>query len=364
MDKIESWLYFNAIQGLGPVKGKALIDKFGTPENIFKATDNELASVEGIGTDLIEKIRNKEKWLDIKKEISLIQKSKVEILTFKNPKYPPLLKNIYSFPLLLYVKGKPQEQDYKMPIAIVGMRKASYYGKTVTEELAQNLACAGFSIVSGMARGIDTSAHLGALKNGRTIAVLGSGLNYIYPRENKKLSEKISQNGALISEFPMNTPPDKLNFPRRNRIISGMSLGVVVVEAAERSGALITANLASEQGREVFAVPGKIDSNHSLGTHKLIQDGAKLVANWKDIASELACEIDWEKQSKTGKKYKITLEEFEEKIYTLLSTEPKQIDTIIKESQNNSPKILSILLSLELKGFIKQLPGKFFVINK
>lgn len=361
MENIEHWLYFNAIAGLGPVKGKALLDKFGSPENIFKVADKELASVEGIGTDLIEKIRNKEKWLDIKQEISLIQKSQIKIVTFNDPAYPPLLKNIHSFPLLLYVKGNLEEQDYKTPIAIVGMRKASYYGKTVTEELAENLACAGFTIISGMARGIDTSAHQGALKKGRTIAVLGSGLNYIYPRENKKLSEKIAQNGVLISEFPMNTAPDKFNFPRRNRIISGMSLGVVVVEAEEKSGALITANLALEQGREVFAVPGKIDSVYSKGTHKLIQDGAKLVTNWKDIASELIHEIDWEIQGKTEEKPKADLKGDEEKIYTLLSTEPKQIEEIIKESQTSSSKVLSVLLSLELNGLVKQLPGKFFV---
>jgi DNA processing protein len=364
MENIENWLYFNAIAGLGPVKGKALLDRFGSPQNIFKVADKELASVEGIGTDLIEKIRDKEKWLDIKQEISLIQKSQVKIVTFEDPDYPQLLKNIHSFPLLLYVKGKFEEQDYKMPIAIVGMRKASYYGKTVTEELAENLACAGFTIISGMARGIDTSAHQGALKKGRTIAVLGSGLNYIYPRENKKLSEKIAQNGVLISEFPMNTPPDKFNFPRRNRIISGMSLGVVVVEAEEKSGALITANLASEQGREVFAVPGKIDSNYSKGTHKLIQDGAKLVMNWKDIASELIHEIDWETQSNTKEKPNIRLEEFEEKIYNSLSTEPKQIEEIIKESEISSSKALSALLSLELQGIAKQLPGKYFVKTK
>ncbi len=364
MGNLESWLYFNAIPGLGPVKGKALIDRFGSPENIFAANDKEIASVEGIGTDLIEKIRNKERWLDIKDEISLVQKLGVKIVTFNDPAYPPLLKNIHSFPLLLYVKGNFQEQDYKMPIAIVGMRKASYYGKTITEELAENLANAGFTIISGMARGIDASAHQGALKKGRTIAILGSGLNYIYPRENKKLSEEIARNGALISEFPMNTPPDKFNFPRRNRIISGMSLGVLVAEAEEKSGALITANLASEQGRDVFAVPGKIDSNSSKGTHKLIQDGAKLVTNWKDIASELIHEIDWETQSKAEEKPNIRLEEFEEKIYALLSTEPKQIEEIIKESKISSSKALSALLSLELKGITKQLPGKFFVKTK
>jgi DNA processing protein len=212
-----------------------------------------------------------------------------------------------------------------------------------------------------MARGIDTHAHLGALKKGRTIAVLGSGLNHIYPRENKKLSEKISQSGALISEFPLETTPNKLNFPRRNRIISGMSLGVVVVEAQEKSGALITANLALEQGREVFAVPGKIDSNYSKGAHKLIQDGAKLVTNWKDIASEFIQEIDWETQSKTEEKPQEDLGKDEQKIYSLLSGEPKQIEQIIKECQTPSSELLSILLSLELKGLAKQLPGKFFV---
>ncbi len=205
MEEFESWLYFNAIPGLGPVKGKALLDRFGSPQAIFKASDKELASTYGIGTDLIESIKNKEKYLDLKQETSLIQKLGIKIITFQDSDYPPLLKNISSFPLLLYVKGGFEEQDYKMSVAIVGTRKASYYGKTITSELADNLAQAGFTIVSGMARGIDTSAHQGALKRkGRTIAVLGSGLNFIYPRENKKLSEEIAQNGALISEFPLN----------------------------------------------------------------------------------------------------------------------------------------------------------------
>ena len=208
MEEFEGWLYLNAIPGLGPVKGKALLDRFGSPQAIFQASNKELTLISGIGTDLIESIRNKEQYLDLKQEISLIKKLGIKIITFKDSDYPPLLKNISSPPLLLYANGEFKEQDYKMSVAIVGTRKASYYGKTITSELADNLAFAGFTIISGMARGIDTSAHEGALKrNGRTIAVLGSGLNFIYPRENKKLSEEIAQNGVLISEFPLNTPP-------------------------------------------------------------------------------------------------------------------------------------------------------------
>jgi DNA processing protein len=347
MEEFESWLYFNAIPGLGSVKGKALLDRFGSPQAIFQASEKEFASISGIGTDLIENIRNKDKWLDLKHEIPLIKKLGIKIITLKDSDYPQLLKNISFPPLLLYTKGELEQQDYKMPIAVVGTRKASYYGKTITSELADNLAYAGFTIVSGMARGIDTSAHQGALKRkGRTIAVLGSGLNIIYPRENRKLSEEIAQNGVLISEFPLNTPPDRYNFPRRNRIISGLSLGVVVVEAGERSGALITAHLALEQGRDVFAVPGKIDSDYTQGTHKLIQDGAKLITQWTDIADELMPQISWEKSEKIQEP-RVKLEENEEEIYRLLSTEPKQIEDIIKESQISSSKILPILLSLE-----------------
>jgi DNA processing protein len=365
MEELEGWLYFNAISGLGPLKGKALIDRFGSPQNIFKASEKELASVPGIATDLIDKIRNKDRWIDLKKEIAFIEKSGIKLVSFQDTDYPPLLKNISSPPLLLYVKGKLKEQDYKMPIAIVGTRKASYYGKTITSELSDNLAQAGFTVVSGMARGIDTSAHQGALKRkGRTIAVLGSGLNFIYPRENKKLSEEIAQNGLLMSEFPLDTPPDRYNFPRRNRIISGLSLGVVVVEAGERSGALITANLALEQGREVFAVPGKIDSKYTQGTHKLIQDGAKLVTQWTDIASELIPQISWEKRKEKEDKPHIKLEGDEEKIYCLLTNEPKHIEEIIKESRIHSSEVLSVLLSLELKGLVRQLTGKFFARSK
>ncbi len=365
MEEIESWLYFNAIPGLGPVKGKALLDRFGSPQAIFKASDKELFSTSGIGTDLIENIRDKEKHLDLKQEISLIKRLGIKLIPFIGPDYPPLLKNISSPPLLLYVRGEFKELDYKMSVAIVGTRKASYYGKTITFELADNLAQAGFTIVSGMARGIDTSAHQGALKQkGRTIAVLGSGLNFIYPRENKKLSEEIAQAGALISEFPLNTSPDRFNFPRRNRIISGLSLGIVVVEAGEKSGALITANFALEQGRDIFAIPGKIDSEYTQGTHKLIQDGAKLVTGWTDIASELMPQINWDTNRKPEERFHEKLEEKESKIYNLLSSEPIQIEEIIKETKMSSPEALSVLLSLELKGIIKQLPGKFFVKTK
>ena len=364
MKNIENWLYLNAIPGLGPLKCRALIDKFGSPKAIFRASEKELNSVSGLSKESINKIRNKEKWLDIKKETELVKKHGIKIISIKDPCYPPLLQNISSAPLLLYTKGTFQEQDYKTPVAIVGTRRASYYGKNAASELAERLAEAGFTIVSGMARGIDTSAHSGALKKGRTIAVLGSGLDCIYPRENKELSEKIAKNGVLISEFPMDTPPEKYNFPRRNRIISGLSLGVIIVEAAEKSGALITANFALEQGREVFAVPGKIDSKYARGTHKLIQEGAKLITGYIDIASELMPQINWETKEKPDAEIQIKLEETEQKIYDLLSGEPRQIEEIIVNSRFNSSKISSVLLSLELKGLAKQLPGKFFVKTK
>ena len=362
MEEIESWIYLNAIPGLGPLKAKALLDKFGSPRVIFKASTKELSSVAGIGQDLVERIKNKEKWINLTEELTLTKKLGCKLVSFEDTHYPPLLKNIPSPPPLLYVKGELHQQDYKMPLAIVGTRRASYYGRMMSTELAGELAGSGFTIISGLARGIDTCAHEGALKReGRTLAVLGSGLNLIYPPENRELSERIAHNGALISEFTLNTPPDRHNFPRRNRIISGLSLGVVVVEAGARSGALITANFALEQGREVFAVPGKVDSPHARGTHKLIQDGAKLVIQWRDIASEVMPQISWEGNKENLERPLPVLGEDEEKIYSLLSSEPLHIEELIRKTHFSSPAALSLLLSMELRGLVRQLPGKFFV---
>lgn len=268
--------------------------------------------------------------------------------------YPKNLKNIYDPPDPLYVKGRIVPGD-DIAVAIVGSRKASLYGLKTCEKLAYELAGMGVTIVSGLARGIDSAAHRGALKaGGRTIAVFGCGLDYIYPSENKKLAEEIEQNGALVSEFPAGAMPLPYNFPKRNRIISGLSLGVVVVEASKDSGALITADFALEQGREVFAVPGKIDASTSTGTHRLIKEGAKLVEGADDILEELNLKSTVQSSPMPN----AGIDEYEQKIYSILSDEPKYIDEITKEANLVSSEVCDILLRLQLKKLIKELPGK------
>jgi len=294
-------------------------------------------------------------------ESRLIKKENVKVITIKDEEYPANLKEIYSPPAALYVKGELKKED-KLSIAIVGSRHYSNYGRDTAQRLAGELAQLGITVVSGMARGIDTFAHNGALDSkGRTIAVLGSGLSNIYPPENKALVYKIAERGAVISEFPMATPPLAGNFPRRNRIISGLSLGTVVVEAAEKSGALITARCAYEQGREVFSVPGEVGRNNAFGTNQLIKDGAKLVETANDIIEELSVNIkDILKRKFTSLKSLPDLSEEELKIFQALTEEPLHIDDISINSMLPISKTSSILTALEIKGLVRKMPGNIF----
>ena len=297
----------------------------------------------------------------------------IKKISINDAGYPKNLKTLHSPPKVLYVNGSFKEND-DFAVAIVGSRRASRYGIEMSERLGFNLALRGVTVVSGMARGIDSAAHRGALKaRGRTIAVMGSGHNHIYPSENKKLYEEIAESGAVVSEFENDMAPLAQNFPIRNRIISGLSLGLVVVEAAKNSGALITADFALEQGREVFAIPGKISSLTSEGTHALIKDGAKLVQSAEDIMEELGLheiepmagidkELRDEKISKKTARYVYNaLTDDERKIYKILSDEPLYIDDVVKEASVELGKVSKVLLGLELKRLIKELPGKQFV---
>jgi len=295
-------------------------------------------------------------------------------ISIDDAEYPDLLKKIHSPPKVLYINGSFREEDANA-VAIVGSRRASRYGIEMSEKLGYDLALCGVTVVSGMARGVDSAAHRGALKaGGRTIAVMGSGHGYIYPPENKDLYKKISESGAVISEFENDASPLPRNFPIRNRIISGLALGIVVVEAAKNSGALITADFALEQNREVFAVPGKISSVTSVGTHELIKDGAKLVQGAEDIMEELSLreiepetgagdgDIRKEKISKKTTRYVYnSLSCDERKVYKILSDEPLYIDDLVKESGVESRLASKVLLGLELKRLIKELPGKQFI---
>ena len=282
------------------------------------------------------------------------------ILTYQDPGYPQRLLTIYDYPPLLYVRGRLTEAD-ELAVAVVGSRRASSYGRKVAQNIAAGLAQRGVTVISGLARGVDSVAHRGVLAvGGRTVAVLGSGIDVIYPAENKALAGQIVQNGAVISEFPPGSEPEAGHFPRRNRIISGLSMGVVVVEARVRSGALLTARFALDQNREVFAVPGNIDFAGSQGPHHLIQDGAKLVRNVQDILDELPVPGRVE-QAGLPVRSMPSLSADEEKLLDVVTDQPAAVDDLIARSGLQPAETLVQLLSLEMKGLIQQLSGKKFV---
>ena len=356
----------NAVPGLGARRAKLLLGHFGSPRSVLEAPCSELRKVFGIGAELAGRIAGWKNSMDLEKEIHLIEKHRVKVVVINDTSYPGNLAGIFDPPLILYVKGELLLRDW-VSVAIVGSRRPSFYGRTMAGKLGKELASRGLTVVSGLARGIDSAAHKGALSaTGRTIAVLGNGLSVVYPPENKGLMEEISQRGAVISEFPMTAPPERWNFPRRNRIISGLSLGVVVVEAAQRSGSLITVDCALEQGREVFALPGKVDSPTSRGANRLIQEGAKLVTTAEDIVEELEpiCEnLSLKKGTEGGNGLSLlpALEGEEEKIYGLLTDEPRHVDSLIGESGFHPGRVFSLLLTLRMKKLVKELPGKRFV---
>ncbi len=357
------WLALSFVEGLGSIGYRNLIRRFHTPGGVFKATSADLEKVEGMRSKVITGIKAFKQSGRVERELELMQKHGVKLVPFVDDDYPANLLHIYDPPPCLYVKGELREED-KRAVAVVGSRFASSYGKMTTERIARDIAQQGITIVSGMARGIDASAHRGALSvKGRTIAVLGCGIDVDYPRENKKLKDEIAACGAVVSELPMSTAPAAGHFPRRNRIISGMSLGVVVVEASHHSGSLITARLALEQGRDVFAVPGSIDSLRSRGTHKLIKEGAKLVEDAGDIISELVPEAGFGPRQDCGQEAAggKGLSRESGAVLALLAGEQVHIDSIIAGSGLNSSQVSAALLDLELRGFIRHLPGKHFM---
>lgn len=369
---LKHWIALKSIKGIGFVSFAALVDRFGSPSAVFGASVFDLQQTDGISSRIATAIVSFKDWDNVKAELQLIRRNGVNIITYKDELYPQQLLNVYDRPPFIYVRGNLSKEDIN--IAIVGSRAASTYGKYTTERISRELALKGVTVVSGMARGIDSSAHRGAIAaHGRTVAILGSGLDVIYPPENKKLFAEIIENGAVISEFPLGTPPRSTNFPARNRIISGMSYGVVIVEAGEKSGSLITARLALEQGREVFAVPGSIDSAGSRGTNKLIKQGAKLIENTDDILEEILPQIEQKKPAITSSPSDFPesanppvekLNETEQKIFDFVSTKRIHIDDLISLTGFSSADILSTLTTMELKGIIRQHPGKFFSVEK
>jgi DNA processing protein len=357
------YLTLNMIPDIGPVRFQMLLSHFGNVEDILYASVPEITRVNGVGEKIAQVIVEKRGEVSIDEELKKIDAASVRVITLEDEEYPLNLKSIWAAPPVLYVKGCLKEDD-RLSISLVGTRSASSYGRKMADRFAQDLARYGLTVVSGLARGIDTCSHLGAIQaKGRTIAVLGCGVDIIYPAENKGLFEQIIQHGAVISEFPMGTIPKSFNFPRRNRIISGLSLGTVVIEASIRSGSLITTNYAIEQGREVFAVPGGIDSRLSAGNHHLIKEGAKLVTCVEDIIEEIGLLVATLKQPPIPeiKKDMAELIDTEKKVYLLVGNDPQHIDYFIYNSGMSAGQIASILLQLELKGFVRQLPGKMFV---
>lgn len=284
------WIWLSLIPNLGSIKKQRLLQSFKTPEKIFLASKQELLKVEGIGDKIANEILDNNIRKSVKNHITYMEKNNIQFITIQDDEYPQILKEIYDYPISLYVKGNAKILNSKS-IAIVGCRDATIYGQNSAKYFGYNLAKEGICVVSGLAKGIDSYAHIGALgasgksdSNGKTIAVLGNGLDMIYPQENIELANMIiEKGGAIISEYPLGTKPDKMNFPARNRIVSGMSKGVLVVEAKEKSGTLITVDFALEQGRDVFVVPGNINSVHSVGTNRLIKEGARLVNCYQDL---------------------------------------------------------------------------------
>lgn len=361
------WVWLGSIPGIGNLKKLKLIEHFKTPDNVIRLVKNDLLGLEFLAKDDIGKIINAKHKEEAKKKFEVACKKQMKFITILDEIYPEWLKNIYAPPIMLYMKGD-LKKDEKM-ISVVGSRKISDYGKASTNELVHGLVDSGFTIVSGMAKGIDTFAHGFSMKyGGRTIAVLGCGLDVVYPFENKKLMEKIFENGAVLSEFLPGTPPLQKNFPMRNRIISGLSRGVIIIEAGERSGSLITAEFAIEQGRDVFAVPGDIFSPNSKGTNNLIKDGAKIVTCLFDIVDEYS---DVKKSSYVMKtNIHMNEEKFEgiegnEKlIVNSLMNGSMDIDSIHQEVGINIGELNALLTIMEIKGLLKQLPGKIYGLRR
>ena len=366
--QIQPWLTLHLVPGMGPVTCKKLVVHFGSPEKVLSAGRSDLAGVTPLRQESLAALfgEGRQQLEDlVKKEIDRAEEKDISIIPYDDPLYPALLKNIHDPPMVLYVKGNPEFLNCK-GLGIVGSRSATHYGKSVAEQLANSLSRQGFSIISGLALGIDTAAHQGTLAvKGKTIAVLGCGLDIVYPPSNHNLFKHIAFAGAMVSEYPLGTKPDSFRFPARNRIISGLSLGVVVVEAANRSGSLITASHALDQGREVFAVPGRIDSVKSAGTHTLLQQGAKLVHSINDIIEEFpVAEFEQSVEDSEGeedKKHRFeNLSHEEAELFGFIEVYPRSFDEIVKDSGFNAQQTNELLLLLELKGLVNPLPGKSY----
>ena len=367
------WIAMTRIEGLGIRGAHKVIEHFGSPQAAYMASLTELESC-GVPARVAQAIFAQAGMKDAEKEVQGAAQADCRLVAFDSEDYPPLLKQIPDAPLLLYVRGDAKVLS-QYAVAIVGARRPSAYGSSVAHRLAHDLAERQLVLVSGLARGIDSAAHRGALEaKGKTVAVLGSGLDVIYPRENKGLAEQIAKSGAVISEFPLGTGPTPENFPIRNRIISGLALGVVVVEASEYSGSLITARLAVEQNREVFAVPGNITTAQSFGPNHLIKQGAKLVDQWMDVIEEFPAEVRMQllppvetsqgeaRGTQAASLFEASLGPDQKAVFEVLRPDQALfVDEIVGGAALPQPRVLAALLDLEMNGLIRQLPGKNFI---
>lgn len=345
---------------------RSLTEHLGSVEAIFSAEPAELRGAHGVGPGTAEAIVAQRTTLDLEHELELAERAGAHVVSFVDDEYPAALREIHDPPLALYVKGSLECRD-RQAIAVVGTRQPSHYGRDTAEKLAFQLAKAGMVVASGLALGIDTAAHRGALKaKGRTLAVIGSGLNELYPSQNRELADEVRECGAVISEFPMDKAPDRTTFPMRNRIVSGLTLGTVVVEAGRRSGALITANQALEQGRTVFAVPGRIDSARSDGPHDLLRLGAKIVTTVEDILDEFDGIFSRRADGETAADTSLLplLTEEEEKLVSLLTDGDAGVDALIRESGLSPARVNALLIGLEMKKVVRMRPGRIVELGR
>ncbi len=351
----ETYVDLYAIPRMTEARLRNLVERFGEPEEILKAGKRDLLEIGGIDQELVGAIRSYRRSDETNQRILAAQNLGVRTVRYQDPEFPQNLKELAYCPPVLFARGEVREED-RLAIAVVGTRRLSPYGRQISEKLAQELAQHGVTVVSGLARGVDTWAHRGALKaGGRTLAVLGCGVDVYYPPENRKLYDEISEHGAVLSEFSLGMEPLAMNFPKRNRIVSGLARGIVAVEAGERSGVLNTAAWAADQGRDVFAVPGRIGDRNSVGTNRLLHDGARIVTSVEDILQELGVALHLEERAR------IPVAEDEKPVLDFLSGDPLHVDEICQGLGMPVSKLLSVLMQLEVKGLVRQLPGKLFV---
>ncbi|KAB2654679.1 MAG: DNA-protecting protein DprA [Verrucomicrobia bacterium] len=368
MEPKHAFVALNLVEHLGPVRLRQLLQHFAGPAEILRASRDQLLAVHGIGPEVADAIASWESTVDLEAELRRIRDYGCRIVIAEEAEYPPLLREIYDPPVVLYVRGELTEAD-RNAIAIVGSRETTNYGNEVARKLAYQLAYTGVTVVSGGARGIDTAAHQGALSaKGRTVVVLGTGINRVFPPENADLFERVAASGAVITQFPFNRPADKQSFPIRNRIVAGMTLGTVVVEANLTSGAMITANFATDYGRQVFAVPGRIDSPRSKGCHDLLKKGARLCEGIDDILPEFEYLFPPPNRpaspAETGVLPALEIAMPEQRILSVLDHEGQTVDELIRASGLPASAANVALFALEMKRLVRQLPGRLYARNR